>query len=473
MTSLRLRFFLVVWPLVVIAMIILGLDLGRWTRVELQRVSTEVKMSRDVDTTAHTLLAAVMAADRDSAAVSAALGHITASDTMLLGAVVLDARGRVLGSSIPGLEPGAVTLDSASGASWTRTLVENGSTGRMLIKMSTIPIDSGATGQRLLALVPAARGLGTLTTTANVSTEDSSRALSRRILMAILVGSLLSALATALIAQPLLGRVGELSRATLALRSGNLDARVTTKGHDELANLGRAFNEMAEGLQASEAQRRRMITDIAHELRTPLTNIIGSIETVKDGLREPDARFIAALQEESALLNRLVDDLRDLSLADAGELPLTLQTLVAGEEARRAVDAFPMGPGVPRVVLVLEDATVTVRADRERLGQVLRNLIQNARTYSGAESTVIVRVGARGERTVIAVQDEGVGIASEHLAHVWDRFYRVDGSRTKETGGMGLGLALVARLVEAPGGAVGVSSVVGEGSTFEVVLPRV
>ncbi|MEO7353474.1 MAG: ATP-binding protein, partial [Gemmatimonadales bacterium] len=319
-----------------------------------------------------------------------------------------------------------------------------------------------------LVLIPA---LKSAVSSSRMAGRTPSEDLSHRIAIAVLVGSLLSALVTALIARPLLGRVGDLSRATAALREGKLDSRVVVRGNDEVAELGRSFNALAEELGASEAQRRQMVTDVAHELRTPLTNIIGLVEAVRDGLRAPDDSLMLALQEEAALLNQLVDDLRDLSLADAGELPLSLEMLHATEELRRTAAAFPAVPGESTIVVATADDDLTLRADRRRLGQILRNLVQNARRYSPDGGTVTLRASREGGMVRLAVADTGIGIAPEHLPHVWERFYRVDGSRAKSTGGMGLGLALVNRLATAQGGRVGVASEPGEGSTFWVELP--
>lgn len=466
MKSLQLRFFVVVWLFVVAAMVALATLLGRWSLLELERISIETRVDRRIDSLSQPLVDAVTALGAaDSLAISAALARITITDSNLVGAAVLANDGRVLGSSIPGLEAGALTLRGNEGVTYLRTITTGAATQRIML---AIPGRRFGPDNRTLVMVPVMRKeVSGIRGLARSPAED----LSRRIVIALVVGSLLSAVVTALIARPLLGRVGALSRATMALRQGKLDSRVDVRGNDEVAELGRSFNALAEELGASEAQRRQMVTDVAHELRTPLTNIIGLVEAVRDGLRTPDDSLMLALQEEAGLLNRLVDDLRDLSLADAGELPIALEVVAAPEEARRAAAAFPQVPGEASIVVVAGDDSLLVRSDRRRLGQILRNLIQNAIRYSPDGGTVRVAVTRSGNAVRFAVSDQGIGIAPDHLPHVWERFYRVDGSRAKSTGGMGLGLALVSRLAEAQGGVVGVESEVGRGSTFWVELP--
>ncbi|MEP6591480.1 MAG: ATP-binding protein [Gemmatimonadota bacterium] len=469
MRSLRLRFFVVVWLFVVAAMVALAALLGKWSLTEIDRIAVETRVDRRIDSLARPLRDALEALPLgDSVALSAALARVTRGDTTLLGAAVLDAQGRVLGSSIPGLTAGALTLMPGGAASFRQSVAANGVTRRVLLAIPGHSFERAGM-QNTLVLIPALRSAAM---TSRISGRSPSDDLSRRIVIAVLVGSLLSAVVTLLIARPLLGRVEELSRATAALREGKLDSRVPVRGNDEVADLGRSFNELASSLEASEAQRRRMVTDVAHELRTPLTNIIGLLEAARDGIQPIDDAVLGALREEAASLNHLVDDLRDLSLADAGELTLALESLDAGAAARAAVAAFPVQPDAARIVVEASSPALQVVADRRRLGQVLRNLLQNARRHAPVDSVIVLRVALASGRVRFEVIDQGEGIAAEHLPHLFERFYRVDPSRDKTTGGMGLGLALVQRLVEAQGGRVGVESQVGKGSTFWVTLPR-
>jgi two-component system sensor histidine kinase BaeS len=226
---------------------------------------------------------------------------------------------------------------------------------------------------------------------------------------------------------------------------------------------------MAAGLEASERQRRQMVNDVAHELRTPLTNLIALVAAARDGLRPADDELLATLADEAGFLNRLVDDLRDLALADAGDLVLQRASVDVVQEARRAVASFA---GAPRGVTVRlsGDIDTAAVADARRLGQVLRNLIQNAVTHSPDGGKVLVAVTGDAERVTIEVTDRGPGIGPEHLPHIWERFFRVDPSRSRATGGMGLGLSVARRLVEAMGGTIAVESEVGKGSRFTIKL---
>ena len=282
---------------------------------------------------------------------------------------------------------------------------------------------------------------------------------------------MIAALATLVMSGQLTGRVEKLAEGVSALGSGNLGARVPVEGGDEIAALASSFNTMAAGLEQSELQRRQMVSDVAHELRTPLTNLIGMVAAARDGLRPADDELLQVLSEEADHLNRLVDDLRDLALADAGELKLSKASVDVTEVARRVVTSFAVHDAAVAVTLAGEAGAV-VYADERRLGQVLRNLVQNAVTHSPTDgATVVVRVKRDAERVTIAVQDHGPGIAPEHLERIWERFYRVDPSRARATGGMGLGLSVAKRLTEAMGGEIAVASVVGSGTTFTITLP--
>jgi two-component system, OmpR family, sensor histidine kinase BaeS len=225
-------------------------------------------------------------------------------------------------------------------------------------------------------------------------------------------------------------------------------------------------------LERSERAKRTMISDVSHELRTPLTNVIGLLEAMRDGLRAPDAATIESAREEAALLATLVDELQELSTAEAGALRYDLEPLDAVAEAHAAAAASRPAGG-PRVEPPPAPAQpVWVLADRRRLAQVLRNLLRNAITHTPATGVVRVEVAPLGAgRVALAVVDDGEGISPDQLPLVWERFHRVDPSRSRETGGMGLGLAVVRQLVRGMGGEVSAESAPGVGSRFTVVLP--
>jgi two-component system sensor histidine kinase BaeS len=287
--------------------------------------------------------------------------------------------------------------------------------------------------------------------------------------IALVVGSVIAALVTLVLSGQLTGRVEKLAHAVGSLGRGDLSARVAVEGRDEIAELATRFNAMAVGLEASERQRRQMVSDVAHELRTPLTNLIGMVEAARDGLRPVDRDLLDTLAEEAGSLNALVDDLRDLALADAGELRLAEEPFDARRLAERIGASFAGNPHGVRVEVSGADQA-PVLGDERRLGQVLRNLVQNAVTHSPDGGVVDVRVTGHGGRATVEVCDHGPGIAPEHLPRIWDRFYRVDPSRARATGGMGLGLPVARRLMEAMGGEITGESGVGDGTRFIVRL---
>lgn len=240
-----------------------------------------------------------------------------------------------------------------------------------------------------------------------------------------------------------LAPVEALTAGARALAGGRLDARVPVRGDDEVAELGRAFNSMAEGLERNERARRNMVSDVAHELRTPLTNIRVQIEAVQDGVIAADDRFLASVAEETTTLARLVDDLQQLSLAEAGQLRLELAEVTVAELVGRAAPGGIVRDIPPELI---------VRADARRMVQVIRNLIVNAVAH--AQSSVVVSASRAGSSIEIRVSDDGPGVPEEHAERIFDRFYRVDGSRSRTTGGAGLGLAIARQLVELHGGRI-------------------
>ncbi|PZF80960.1 sensor histidine kinase [Jiangella anatolica] len=265
-----------------------------------------------------------------------------------------------------------------------------------------------------------------------------------------------------------------LTEAAQRMASGGRGARVRVTGRDEVAQLGHAFNAMASSIEQNERQRKAMVSDIAHELRTPLANVRGYLEAAEDGVVPLDPQLVSSLLEESALLQRLIDDLQDLALADAGMLRIHRETIDVADLARQVVAAHQPSASASSVELVVAaPPSVPADADPVRLRQALGNLVANAVQYSGSGSTVLVRLSHDiiTDDVVLAVRDDGPGIEREHLEHLFDRFYRTDTSRTRATGGSGLGLAITKHLVEAHGGTVTVSSMVGAGSTFTIRLP--
>ena len=263
-----------------------------------------------------------------------------------------------------------------------------------------------------------------------------------------------------------------LTAAAQQLASGGRGTRVKVTGRDEVARLGHAFNAMASSIEENERQRKAMVSDIAHELRTPLANVRGYLEAAEDGVVPMDPALVTSLLEEAGLLQRLIDDLQDLALADAGMLRIHREETDAAELARQVTAAHRATASASGSTLVVDaPESVLVEVDPARLRQALGNLVANAVQYAGPGGHVQVLVERSGSDVLLRVVDDGPGIAPEHQAHLFDRFYRTDTSRTRATGGSGLGLAITKHLVEAHAGTVAVESAVGAGSTFTIRLP--
>jgi signal transduction histidine kinase len=297
-----------------------------------------------------------------------------------------------------------------------------------------------------------------------------------RTLLLVAVGAGLGAVLLVLgLSRRILAPVKSLTAAAQRMAAGDLTQRVAVTTDDEIGDLARAFNRMADGLARLEALRRNMVTDVAHELRTPLTNIRGYLEALRDGVVEPEPRVIDSLYEETMLLNRLVDDLRDLSLAEAGQLPLQRCPTSLAEIVDQAVEAARPRAEVQGIALRadLPDGLPPVDVDARRVGQVLRNLVENGLTHTPPGGEVRVSARPAGGGVEVRVEDTGAGIAAADLPYVFERFYRADKSRSRATGGAGLGLSIARQLVEAHGGRMGVESTEGQGSAFFFTLPSV
>ncbi len=293
------------------------------------------------------------------------------------------------------------------------------------------------------------------------------------LILAMLIGGITAFLVAVLVAFMVLTPLKTLTRAAYRLEQGDLEQQVRVSAGGELAQLARAFNQMVNSLKRSERLRRQMVSDVAHELRTPLTTIQAYLDAIADGVVAPEEPILASLQEEALLLGRLVVDLQELSLAEAGQLSLACAPLALEECLAPVVQGLQAQARAQQVTIRLDlSAEVPlVEADRARVGQVLRNLLTNALKHTPAGGTIFVSASVLGQEVQISVQDTGVGIEPRHLPYLFERFYRADASRSRQTGGTGLGLAIVKHLVQAQGGQVGVESAPGQGARFFFTLP--
>jgi two-component system, OmpR family, sensor histidine kinase BaeS len=267
------------------------------------------------------------------------------------------------------------------------------------------------------------------------------------------------------------GSIVRLADVTRRYGDGERTLRATPQGPTEVLALARVFNQTADRVQAEEERRKRFTTDVAHELRTPLSVLKSELEAVQDGLMEADAETVRGLLQQVDLLGRLVADLRLVTLAEAGELPLHLAPTDLGQLARDAVRGFETRAKAGGVRVAVAADTAWVVLDRERLRQVLLALLDNALRHVAAGGAVEVRVRREGSAAVLEVLDDGQGIAPEDLPHVFRRFYRGDRARSRDTGGSGLGLAIAAAIVALHEGRIAASPRAGGGTRFRIDLP--
>lgn len=262
-------------------------------------------------------------------------------------------------------------------------------------------------------------------------------------------------------------------RASRHIANGHYQERVPESSSDELGQLARSFNQMAAALEQTETMRRELIGNVAHELRTPLTNIKGYMEGLIDGVL-PEPETYQLVYREADRLQRLVSDLQELSRVEAGAFELNLSrvplTRLIEQTAARLRPQFE-----EKGVTLQIDASagsLVVQADEDRLSQVLLNLVGNALQYTPAGGVVTIVAKPQGHDIHLLVQDNGIGIPAEHLPHLFDRFYRVDKSRSRVGGGSGIGLTIARHLIEAHGGHIwATSDGPARGSTFGFSLP--
>ncbi len=271
----------------------------------------------------------------------------------------------------------------------------------------------------------------------------------------------------------ILSPVKALTTAARQFGKGDFSRRVAYQGEGEMGDLARSFNSMAANLEKNEQLRRNMVADVAHELRTPISNLRGYLEAISDGIVQPDDNTIRSLNEEAASLSNLVGDLQELTLADAGKLKMSIQpediSYILNETA--SVIQAKAASKELKISINLPDELPLVDIDALRIRQVLNNLLNNAAAHTGKGGSITITAAQQDNYISISVADTGEGIPAQDLPMIFERFYRVDKSRTRATGGSGLGLTIAKRIVEAHGGAISDTSQPGKGSTFTFTIP--
>jgi signal transduction histidine kinase len=298
--------------------------------------------------------------------------------------------------------------------------------------------------------------------------------LNRAALIAGLIALVVALFLAFFLAYRLLRPVRDLASAAQNLAQGDLSQRVPVSGNDELAHLGRDFNQMADALQQAGESRRAMTADIAHELRTPLAVQRANLEALQDGVYPLSPENLQPILDQNLLLSRLVDDLRTLALADAGQLTLERVPTDLPGLAGRVVERFQAQAADQQVTLRYtppQEAWQEILLDPLRIEQILNNLISNALRYTPAGGQVLVTLRKEARRILLEVRDSGPGIPAEALPHVFERFYRADRSRARSQGGSGLGLAIARQLARAHSGELKAANAAPGGALFTLELP--
>jgi signal transduction histidine kinase len=301
--------------------------------------------------------------------------------------------------------------------------------------------------------------------------------INRTLLDGALIGAIIALVLGVLLSRTLTRPIRELTQATHAVSEGDLSQQVPVRSKDELGELAQAFNKMSSELSRSVNARKQMTADIAHELRTPLSLILGHAEAVHDGVLPPSPENFEIIREEAARLEHLVNDLRILSLADAGELSINPQTVEPRRLLEEVASLYQYQFQRKNVTLELDivSSLSDIEVDPGRITQVLTNILDNALRHTPEGGKIILAAREVNDQIELAIQDSGPGLKAEDLERIFDRFYRTDASRQRDdafTGGSGLGLAIARSIVQAHGGQVSAESETGKGLKVIVTLPK-
>jgi len=334
-------------------------------------------------------------------------------------------------------------------------------------KSDQVRVPVRANGKRVGVLVVTALGNQILTP----EEQHLRHSLDRLHLVSAGVSALAALLVALLVAETLTRPLRRIRLAAERMEEGALDTRVDVSGSTELAAVGHALNRLAATLEHEEEVRRESVADLAHELRTPVSGLLSRIEAAQDGVLADVQTNLAAMHTETLRLSILLDDLTRLAEAQRPGMLIEkhqLDLATVGEEQARVFAPRFTEKGINFETAL---APALVLGDAGRLSQIVSNLLENALRYTPGSERVVLRVSAEAESALLEVADTGIGIAPDDLRHIFTRFWRGEKSRSRETGGAGIGLAIVAELVHAHDGRIDVESKLGEGSSFRVTLP--
>ncbi|MEO1401423.1 MAG: HAMP domain-containing sensor histidine kinase [Cyanobacteria bacterium J06635_1] len=304
--------------------------------------------------------------------------------------------------------------------------------------------------------------------------EGFTDAWQRGMLWSVVLGASAAGGVSYLISRRIIRPLGRMETITQRYATGDWKARVPPLDIPEFNQLGLSFNRMAGDLEGVEQRRRDLVSDLTHELRTPLTVVKGYLEGLSDGTLTASPDTYQRLISETTRLQRLIDDLQELSKLEAGYLPIHRQKLALAPLVTQVVHRFKdqlVDDPARMLTLRMPPQLAPIRADPARVEQILVNLLSNALRYTPTGS-ITVTLSETDHVLWVEVTDTGIGIAPEDLPHIFERFWRADRSRSRNSGGTGIGLAICKRLVELQGGSIKVDSILGEGSNFKFSLPK-
>jgi signal transduction histidine kinase len=389
---------------------------------------------------------------------SVALQRAVAGQSNLV--VAVDARGKALVGDFP--VPSTVGRALAG-------QIDNGTVG----KQEYLGVPITRSGQIVGAIYLAHRVAGGGLIGAIQGTATFVGNLWWKLLLAGAVAGFIALFLARILARGMTTPLRDMAQAARRMARGDYGQRVKARSRDEVGQLAEAFNRMAGEMESLERLRRDLVANVSHELKTPISALRARLENLLDGVEQPDPMLIAVMLQQTERLSRLVDQLLELSRLESGDVPLTLEPVELSslvEQVVNEVEVARAGRGIHVRNLVSHDLPL-LEADRERLHQVLFNLLDNAFRFSQQGGQVTVRADRENGSCQVSVEDNGPGIPAEHLPFVFERFYRVDQSRSRHDGGTGIGLAIARSVVEAHGGRIWAESHIGEGSRFRFVLP--